>query len=109
MCANLRITIVPANTPQAKGRIERKHGMRQERLVKKLRRRGSADVSAGNAYLATEYRAATMSALLRRGPRRRISTWPRHAPGRSRRPFASNSHAGWRTTGWSGITQVADQ
>jgi transposase len=55
MCAKLGITIIPANSPQAKGRIERHHGTHQDRLVKKLRRQGIADVVAANAFLATEY------------------------------------------------------
>lgn len=55
MCAALGIRIIPASSPQAKGRIERHHGTHQDRLVKKLRRRGIRDVSAANAFLATEY------------------------------------------------------
>ena len=38
MCAALGIQIIPASSPQAKGRIERNHGTHQDRLVKKLRR-----------------------------------------------------------------------
>jgi transposase len=55
MCAKLGITIIPASSPQAKGRIERHHGTHQDRLVKKLRRHGIADVAAANAFLAVEY------------------------------------------------------
>jgi transposase len=55
MCAALGITIIPASSPQAKGRIERNHGTHQDRLVKKLRRRGIADVAAANAFLETTY------------------------------------------------------
>jgi transposase len=55
MCAALDITIIPASSPQAKGRIERHHGTHQDRLVKKLRRRGIQDVATANAFLATEY------------------------------------------------------
>jgi transposase len=55
MCARLGITIIPASSPQAKGRIERHHGTHQDRLVKKLRRQAIADVAAANAFLATEY------------------------------------------------------
>jgi transposase len=39
MCAALGIQIIPASSPQAKGRVERNHGTQQDRLVKKLRRR----------------------------------------------------------------------
>ena len=55
MCAKLGIRIIPANSPQAKGRIERHHGTHQDRLVKKLRRTGIADVAAGNAFLEAAY------------------------------------------------------
>ena len=55
MCATLGIQIIPASSPQAKGRIERNHGTQQDRLVKKLRRKGIADVEAANAFLAAEY------------------------------------------------------
>jgi transposase len=55
MCAALGIKIIPASSPQAKGRIERNHGTHQDRLVKKLRRKGIGDVAAANAFLETEY------------------------------------------------------
>jgi transposase len=55
MCAKLGITIIPASSPQAKGRIERHHGTHQDRLVKKLRRHGIAEVPAANAFLEREY------------------------------------------------------
>jgi len=55
MCAALGITIIPASSPQAKGRIERNHGTHQDRLVKKLRRMGIADVAPANAFLETTY------------------------------------------------------
>src|SRR5262245_5054613 len=55
MCAALGITLIPASSPQAKGRSERHHGTHQDRLVKKLRRGGICDVSAANAFLATAY------------------------------------------------------
>lgn len=55
MCAALGIKIIPASSPQAKGRIERNHGTHQDRLVKKLRRKRIADVEAANAFLDAEY------------------------------------------------------
>jgi transposase len=55
MCTKLGIRIIPASSPQAKGRIERHHGTHQDRLVKKLRRRGIADVAAANAFLEAAY------------------------------------------------------
>jgi hypothetical protein len=55
MCAALGIQIIPASSPQAKGRIERNHGTHQDRLVKKLRRQAIADVETANAFLETAY------------------------------------------------------
>jgi hypothetical protein len=55
MCARLGIRIIPASSPQAKGRIERNHGTQQDRLVKKLRRKGIVDVATANVFLTTEY------------------------------------------------------
>ena len=36
-CDRLGIEVIPANSPQAKGRVERNHGVDQDRLVKELR------------------------------------------------------------------------
>jgi transposase len=47
----LEIQIVCANTPQAKGRIERANQTLQDRLVKELRLRDISDMQTGNAYL----------------------------------------------------------
>ena len=55
MCAELRIQIIPASSPQAKGRVERNHGTHQDRLVKKLRRLGIADDQAANDFLEAVY------------------------------------------------------
>jgi hypothetical protein len=54
MCAALGIKIIPASSPQAKGRIERNHGTHQDRLVK-LRRKGIGTIEAANAFLEAEY------------------------------------------------------
>lgn len=48
----LDIQIICANTPQAKGRIERANQTLQDRLVKELRLRGISDMQSGNAYLS---------------------------------------------------------
>ena len=55
MCAKLGIELIAASSPQAKGRIERMHGTHQDRLVKKLRRKGIASHQAANVYLQKEY------------------------------------------------------
>lgn len=48
----LDIQIICANTPQAKGRIERANQTLQDRLVKELRLRGISDMESGNAFLS---------------------------------------------------------
>jgi transposase len=50
-CHKLSIQIIPASSPQAKGRIERRHGVLQDRLVKEMRLRGIKDLEAANALL----------------------------------------------------------
>lgn len=48
---DLDIQIICANTPQAKGRVERVIQTLQDRLVKELRLRNISNMAAGNAYL----------------------------------------------------------
>jgi transposase len=55
MCAALQIQIIPARSPQAKGRVERNHGTHQDRLVKKLRRLAIAADGPANTFLETTY------------------------------------------------------
>lgn len=55
MCAQLGIRLIPASSPEAKGRVERHHGTHQDRLVKKMRLAGIADYEAANAYLDQTY------------------------------------------------------
>jgi len=50
---DLDIQIVCANTPQAKGRVERANQTLQDRLVKELRLAGISDPVAGNVFLET--------------------------------------------------------
>lgn len=47
----LDIQIICANTPQAKGRIERTNQTLQDRLVKELRLQGISDIDSANAFL----------------------------------------------------------
>ena len=47
----LNIDILCANSPQAKGRVERAFGTLQDRLVKELRLAGISTVAAANAWL----------------------------------------------------------
>ena len=48
---SLEIPILCANTPQAKGRVERVNQTLQDRLVKEMRLRGINDMQQGNRYL----------------------------------------------------------
>ncbi|WP_407122640.1 ISNCY family transposase [Bradyrhizobium sp. STM 3561] len=47
----LNIDIICANSPQAKGRVERSFGTLQDRLVKELRLAGIATIELGNEFL----------------------------------------------------------
>ena len=53
----LCIELIGANSPQAKGRVERSHGVHQDRLIKKMRLRKIADYEAANRYLEESYLA----------------------------------------------------
>jgi len=48
---SLEIPILCANTPQAKGRVERANQTLQDRLVKEMHLLGISDMQQGNAYL----------------------------------------------------------
>lgn len=50
-CRELGIDIVAAGSPQAKGRVERKHGVYQDRLVKELRLAYIQDIPSTNTFL----------------------------------------------------------
>jgi hypothetical protein len=54
--SDLNIDIICANTPQAKGRVERMNKTLQDRLVKELRLRGISNMDDGNAF-APEFMA----------------------------------------------------
>jgi len=49
--AELRIETIPANSPQAKGRVERLFGTLQDRLIKELRLAGVTTMEEGNVFL----------------------------------------------------------
>jgi hypothetical protein len=55
MCSKLGIELIPASSPQAKGRVERTHGTNQDRLVKKLRLKGISTHEEMNRYLRELY------------------------------------------------------
>ena len=47
----LAVDVIPANSPQAKGRVERRHGVFQDRLVKAMRLLGISTLETANLYL----------------------------------------------------------
>jgi hypothetical protein len=51
----LSVELILANSPQAKGRVERINGVLQDRLVKALRLSGINDLEPANAYLRRTY------------------------------------------------------
>jgi transposase len=53
--AELSVGLILANSPQAKGRVERMNRTLQDRLVKALRRRGISDLETANRFLDEEF------------------------------------------------------
>jgi hypothetical protein len=51
----LGVELILANSPQAKGRVERRNGLLQDRLVKALRLRDISDLDGANSYLEQEF------------------------------------------------------
>lgn len=51
----LNITVLPAHSPQAKGRVERSFGTHQDRLVKELRLAGISGIATANRFLKEVY------------------------------------------------------
>ena len=53
--AKLNVTLIRAHSPQAKGRVERRHGVFQNRLVKGMRLKKISTLDAANRYLDEEF------------------------------------------------------
>ena len=51
----LGVALILANSPQAKGRVERMNGVLQDRLVKAMRLAGIKDMEAANEFLVKTY------------------------------------------------------
>ena len=56
-CQKLGIQIIAASSPQAKGRVERKNGVHQDRLVKELRLAEIGDKQRANDFVRDSYLA----------------------------------------------------
>jgi transposase len=57
MCEKLDIKIIAANSPQAKGRVERGNSTHQDRLIKKMGRKKIRTHEEANRFLQEEYLA----------------------------------------------------
>ena len=55
-CDQLNIVLINANSPQAKGRVERANKTLQDRLTKELRLENISDIESANRYLEEKYR-----------------------------------------------------
>jgi len=53
--AELGVELILANSPQAKGRVERMNGTLQDRLVKEMRLEGISDIAAANVFLEKRF------------------------------------------------------
>src|SRR5271157_1412842 len=73
----LGVTFIAANSPQAKGRVERLWGVLQDRLTSELRLAQAADIAAANAVLRSFI--ADYNRRFARQPRERATAW-RPAP-----------------------------
>jgi hypothetical protein len=71
----LNIDGICANTPAAKGRVERAHLTMQDRLVKELRLEGISSIDAANAFMPTY--VAAYNAMFGKVPR---ETYDAHRP-----------------------------
>jgi hypothetical protein len=65
-CKKLGIEIIRAHSPQAKGRVERSHGVYQDRLVKELRLKRITTVEGANKLLADGFSQALNARFQRR-------------------------------------------
>lgn len=67
-CKKLGITLTTAHSPQAKGRVERKHGVYQDRFVTELRLQSITTIADANALLDGGF-DAQLNAKFARTPR----------------------------------------
>jgi hypothetical protein len=54
-CERLGVEVIVAHSPQAKGRVERNHGVYQDRFVKELRLAGVSSIQEANPFLRSTY------------------------------------------------------
>ena len=92
-CRQLGIKIITAHSPEAKGRVERNHGIYQDRLVKELRLAEINTIAAANQFLQTDIATNSMKDLPWRRARRstfilrpKVMTWPASSASRKNEP-----------------------
>lgn len=68
-CKKLGIEIIPARSPQAKGRVERKHGVYQDRFVKELKLREITTIPEANKLLKNGFVKALNRKFARPAPK----------------------------------------
>lgn len=56
-CKELGVELIQAHSPQAKGRVERRNAVFQDRFVKELRLRNISDMNQANAFLESHFLA----------------------------------------------------
>jgi hypothetical protein len=54
-CDKLGVQVIAAHSPQAKGRVERNHGVDQDRLIKELRLANISTIAEANTFLKEYY------------------------------------------------------
>ena len=64
-CEKLGIRVIAANSPQAKGRVERSHAVYQDRFVKELRLAGIGTIEEANRFLEATYLPAVNAKFAR--------------------------------------------
>jgi hypothetical protein len=64
-CDRLGIEVIVAHSPQAKGRVERNHGVYQDRFVKELRLAVISSIQEANQFLQSTYLPAINSRFAR--------------------------------------------
>jgi hypothetical protein len=67
-CGRLGIEAIAANSPQAKGRVERSRGADQKRLIKEMRLENISTIEQANVFLA-EYYLPKMNGKFTRPPK----------------------------------------
>jgi hypothetical protein len=80
-CRKLGIEIITANSPQAKGRVERKHGLFQDRFVKELHLKGISTIEEANELLQNGF----VDTLNRKFARPPLSKTDFHRPAPTKR------------------------